>query len=237
MRKKTQAKQAPDKKQLLISRLRSGRYLLSIIGGFFLLTYGVLGAHSWWQRTHKVSSPAAVSSQLSSVVTNSTDTPDETKIDPNLKFNVPADTPRQIILPTIKASGFIQKVGIDQHDQMAVPSNVHFAGWYTNSAKPGDLGLGIIDGHVVGNYEAGIFFNLGKLKEKDTFQIEYGDLSRKKFQVTNVSYYSVADATKNLFAVAPGIDRQLKLITCGGKYDAAAHAYDQRIIVTAKLIN
>ena len=217
-----------SKKSVRFSRL------LLVLGIAFTI-YGAYGFLQWWRTTHKSHSITNIATDLTTTLTNSTDNPDETKVDPTT-YTVAADMPRRILISSILSDGFIQKVGVDQHSAIAVPSNVHYAGWYTNSVTPGQPGLSIIDGHVSGKYSEGVFKRLGNLKMSDEFEVEFGDLSKKKFEVVGVAIVDEADAAKELFSTDPAIKQQLKLITCGGKFDAKTQRFAKRIIVSAKLI-
>ncbi len=206
--------------------------ITTIVLSTLLLGYGVHGGISWWRTVH---SPGATSlKKMHTLATTSDSSPDETVIAPEAAYNVPADLPRRITLPSIEADGFIQQVGVDQHQAVATPGNVHVAGWYVHSVRPGDSGLSIIDGHVQGKYEEGIFKRLAKLKKGDTFRVQFGDLSEKTFTVRSIQSYAASEASVRLFEPAPDIPRQLTLITCGGRYDAAAKQYDRRILVVAE---
>lgn len=169
-------------------------------------------------------------------VTVDANSPSEKKISDEA-YIVPADQPRMIHLPSLSASGPIQKVGITKANAIAVPSNVNFAGWYTKSVKPGYPGLSVIDGHVSGKYNPGIFKQLPKLTKGSTFQVEYGDGSRRDFRVIETRKLPTKDAATYLLDKRSDIDRQLNLITCDGVYDQKSKQYDQRFVVVSEAID
>lgn len=171
------------------------------------------------------------------VVTTDISSPDESKVTAQdaASYTVPADQPRSILLPTISASGLIQKVGLTADNAMAVPSNIHFAGWFAQSVAPGKPGLSIIDGHVSGRYADGVFKNLKNLKTGDPIGVEFGDKSIRPFEVISVASMPEAEAAKILFDKHDDIDEQLNLITCDGKFNKATQRYADRVIVVAKL--
>lgn len=194
--------------------------------GLVLVGVGLNGARNWYHIQH-AGVPAG-----HTVATESTDAPSEQPVPSN--YSVPADKPLSIQLPTIKAEGFIQQVGIDKDNRMVVPGNVNLAGWYTKGAVPGDKGLGIIDGHVHGLYAKGIFYNLAKIKAGDAFTVTFGDKSVRKFKVKQVQTVTTKEADTALFVSDYTIPKQLNLITCTGKYDKASKSYDSRVIVVAE---
>lgn len=172
--------------------------------------------------------------QAQDVVVISTDSPSEEI--PTLEYTTDAEDPRSIIIPSIGVNGFVQKVGIDQNNEIAVPNNIHFAGWYTNSVKPGEKGLSIIDGHVDGPTSQGIFGNLNSLEKDQIFEIEYGDGSKISFKVVDKIQVKVEDAYNVLFSKKSEITSQLNLITCGGNFNLDTGRYDDRIIVVTERI-
>lgn len=170
------------------------------------------------------------------VVTHSSDRPDETKPGKDYKWSGSSEDPKYIKLTSIKAEGYIQNVGVDQHNAVTVPSNIHIAGWFTQSARPGQEGLSIIDGHVDGWTSHGIFFKLKNLKVGDTYSIEMGSGKKYTYKVTKVESVETDKAAALLYSQDPSIKSQLNLITCGGKFDKKSKQYLNRIIVTSELI-
>lgn len=195
-----------------------------------LLSYGGWGL---WQRYSATHAPTPTIP--AEVVTRSTDTPEETPPACDDSYKVPAHEPRKIEIPSIGVSGCIQKVGVDEKNAIAVPTNIHVAGWYINSPLPGEKGVSVIDGHVLGQYDDAIFAGLKNVKAGDMIRIEFGDSSKKEFLVEDSHSYPVNEVMDHLFSPLEGIDSQLTLITCGGTFDRTSQTYDQRIIVRAKL--
>lgn len=157
---------------------------------------------------------------------------------PPVEYVVAANNPRSISIPAVGISGFIQKVGINKSNEIAVPNNIHFTGWYVNSVKPGEKGLSIIDGHVDGpSVEVGVFSNLNAVEKDQTFEIEYGDGSKVQFKVIEKIQVKVTDADKVLFSKRKEVESQLNLITCGGNYNRSEHRYEDRIIIVSEKIS
>ena len=167
------------------------------------------------------------------VVRQSTAQPDEQKPPTTYVWSGSPNDPKRITLPIINAQGFVQKVDVDQHQQMAVPNNIHMAGWFVKSQAPGSKGLSIINGHVDGHSLPGIFSELAKMGIGNQFTVEMGDGRVLNYAVKRVQTVPTAQAADALYSQDPGIARQLNLITCGGNFTESA-GYDQRIIVVAE---
>lgn len=165
------------------------------------------------------------------VITFSVEEPEESEPE---EYDVAPDMPKRILIPKITVEGYIQLVGIDQEYNIAVPSNVHLAGWYVNSVKPGEVGLSIMDGHRDGSSVGGIFRNIEKLVKGDDIQIEYGDGSIKDFKVVEVIQVSIEDAFDIMYEKKDSVVRQLNLVSCGGRYLREQKTYEDRIIVIAE---
>ncbi len=169
-------------------------------------------------------------------LTQEDSSPEETK-PTSSDYIVEADQPRSINIQSISAFGLIQKVGVNSSNAITAPSNINFAGWYTGSVKPGEVGLSIIDGHVSGKYSDGIFKNLKNLRSGDRFDIEYGDKSIVNFEVIEVITAPVGSSAEYLFEKKQKIPAQLNLITCGGKYNKSTETFESRVIVVSEKID
>lgn len=205
---------------------------MGVLIGLALLGFGVNGLGRRYGATHH-SSPLP-SPELTVTTTAE---PSETPVSPQTDYQVPADQPRLISLPTIHSTGFVQKVGVDQHGAMATPTNIAMAGWFSLGPKPGALGVSVIDGHVQGKYQPGIFKNLSRLQPGDHLSVEFGDHSRRNFVILNLKSYTAADLAKHMSTPVSGVERQLNIITCGGRYNPKSKQYDQRILVISRLAN
>jgi LPXTG-site transpeptidase (sortase) family protein len=184
----------------------------------------------WYTTTHQLRIPVS-----NVTITHSSSKPNEAPIDTRkVTYTVPAYQPRLIELPTLHVSGFIQRVGLDQDNAVTTPDSIHMAGWYTGSAKPGENGSSIIDGHVSGRYEPAIFKDLHLMKAGDPIKVEYGNGSSYVFTVVKVGNYSASEAAVHMFDVQPSVEQQLVLITCAGIYSKNTATFDRRVLVYAK---
>lgn len=205
--------------------------LALFIAGCGLVMYGLWGV---WERHEATSNPNPVIPK--ETITQSTDKPDETPPHCDDSYQVAADSPRKIEIASISIDGCLQKVGIDQHGAIAVPSNIHLAGWFTDSALPGDKGLSIIDGHVLGRFNDAIFARLKDLRKDEMIRIQFGDLSYRTFTIVSVDSYEEKDTMHQVYEPFDGEGR-LVLITCDGTYDRSTNTYDRRVVIRALLTN
>lgn len=211
--------------------------ITALIGtaGLCLIAYGAWGAWQRYQATHK-----ADPSLSTDVVTHSTATPDETKPTKACQeYKVAPNLPRRIQIASIGVDACIERVGIDQHGAVAVPTNIHVAGYFIDSPPPGASGISIIDGHVLGRYDDAVFKDLDQLPENAEIRIQRGDYSWLTFTVADVREYPESETMEHAtdaldFSDSDPVKNQLSLITCAGTYDRSSNSYDKRIVVRAK---
>lgn len=196
-----------------------------VLGCVALLALGLIGygTRGLWEReqaTHRDPDAPLAEGEL-----------DETPV-PTTECRADDDEPKLISLGSLDVEGCIEKVGVTKN-QLDAPGNIHVAGWYDQSAKPGEDGLSIIDGHSSGRYKDGIFNKLGEFEGGSIFTVELGDGTIHRFEVTSVAEHRVKDTMTAMRSDARKQKANLALITCGGEYDAADHSFDRRVVVLA----
>jgi sortase (surface protein transpeptidase) len=146
--------------------------------------------------------------------------------------------PTEVRIPKIGAESSLLAVAVTTDGKIAVPS-VHTpmqAAWYKLSPVPGDVGPAIVLGHVDGDRKPGIFYRLKDLTPGDEVDIDRSDGRKLKFVVDHVT--QVPKETFPSDAVYGNSAKpELRLITCGGAFDHAAHSYEDNIIVYADLVS
>ena len=218
------AEHVPNKKQKT-KKLRLGLLLFLIIALVIAALLYILN--------HNKKSP-----KINESINYSTNEPNESKKDAdNYKWVGSPNDPKKIMIQKIGVDAYVQKVGIDQDKKIAVPNNVHLAAWFTESVRPGENGLSIIDGHVSGRKTEGVFKNLKNLQKGDTFNIERGNGTKLTFKVFETRTVPEGEAAAILFSQNPKVLSQLNLITCGGEFNKKSQQYSDRVIISAQLKN
>jgi len=201
-----------------------------LIGVVFVVFVG-LGVFFALSRVEEPQIPEIVDdTQEAEVVTTSVEVPEENIPE---EFYVAPEDPKKIIIPSIGVEALIQLVGRDQNGNIAVPNNIHLAGWYVNSVRPGERGLSIIDGHKDGITAIGVFYNLDKVASDDVVIVEFGDGSKKEFKVIEIKQVPISDAFTAMYTRYKEYDSQVNLVSCAGSYNQSIKTYDDRIVVVA----
>lgn len=113
----------------------------------------------------------------------------------------------------------------------------NLAGWYRGSVTPGQAGnaviLGHVDSHSVG---AAVFYRLGDLKPGDLVDVTRTDRSVAIFRVYGVASFAKAKFPTTL-VYGPNTKPELRLVTCGGAYNATGHEYVTNVIAVAAMVS
>ena len=165
--------------------------------------------------------------------------PNETKPTENsiAMHQTPPEAPKYITINKLQVKARVKEAGVTKKGELAVPYNIYDAGWYNASAKPGTgagNGAVLIDGHVRGPTQPGIFSDIKILVAGDTIQLTRGDNVIIKYVVVKTQNYDAETLNFGMLltSVQPG-KAGLNLITCGGPYNRASLHYSQRTVVFA----
>jgi len=143
--------------------------------------------------------------------------------------------PTDITISRIGVRAKIMNLGVNADNTLQVPplTKATLAGWYSLGPSPGEIGNAVIVGHV-STAELGptVFFKLGSLRKNDIITIKRKDGSNARFTVDGVKAYPKKTFPTDL-VYGPSDKPSLRLVTCGGKFDAKAHNYVDNVIVFA----
>jgi LPXTG-site transpeptidase (sortase) family protein len=145
--------------------------------------------------------------------------------------------PVSVRIPDIGVSAPVMKVGKNADGTVQVPPlAIHtLPGWYESGPAPGQPGAAVILGHVDSTSGISVFFDLKDLRAGAKVYVTLADKKVATFAVDGVQ-----KVAKDAFPTASVYGRadypSLRLITCGGPFDAATGHYLDNIIVYAHLI-
>jgi LPXTG-site transpeptidase (sortase) family protein len=145
--------------------------------------------------------------------------------------------PVRIRIPVIGVSAPVMRLGKNADGTVQVPplGDHNLTGWYAYGPAPGQRGAAVILGHVDSLTGISVFFYLKDLHKGDRIYVTLADGKVAAFAVDGVQ-----KVAKTAFPTAAVYGRarypELRLITCGGPFDAASGHYLDNIIVYAHLI-
>jgi sortase (surface protein transpeptidase) len=113
-------------------------------------------------------------------------------------------------------------------------NNHNLAGWYVGSVTPGADGSSVILGHVDNYAGPSVFFSIKNLQAGDKVDVVRADGSVAEFAVDGVQKVEKAQfPAGDIYGNTPY--PSLRLVTCGGPFDAANGQYVDNIVVYAHL--
>jgi sortase (surface protein transpeptidase) len=142
--------------------------------------------------------------------------------------------PVRIDIPRIGVTSSLDRLGRARDKTVEVPTRWEVAGWYAAGTRPGDPGSAVILGHVDSKRGPAVFFRLRELRKGDEIEVGRADGSTIRFTVERVAQYDKRRfPTDEVYY--PTLTPALRLVTCGGEFDATAGHYRSNVIVFATL--
>jgi sortase (surface protein transpeptidase) len=147
---------------------------------------------------------------------------------------LPESDPVAVSIPSLGVRSTLVDLGLDSNGAMEVPQDPARAGWFSEGPAPGALGPAVIAGHVTWNGAPAVFHRLGSMRRGDQVTVVRKDGKTAVFTVSQVARFSKSQFPSRA-VYGPINHAGLRLITCGGTYDAARHTYLDNVVVFAKL--
>jgi hypothetical protein len=151
--------------------------------------------------------------------------------------SLPRSVPVSVHIPAIGVSTQLLDLGLNRDGTIEVPSltsDANEAAWYKYSATPGEIGSSVIEGHVDSYAGPAVFFRLGGLHPGDAIDVTLADGVTAIFRVTGVREYPKTEFPDRLIYGSTDY-AALRLITCGGTFDATTGHYLSSTVVFASL--
>jgi sortase (surface protein transpeptidase) len=140
--------------------------------------------------------------------------------------------PARIEIARIGVASALDRLGRAADGTVEVPSRWEVAGWYAPGPRPGDPGSAVILGHVDSKRGPAVFFRLRELRRGDEIRVTRADGSVVRFTVDRREQHD-KDRFPTEDVWFPSLTPALRLVTCGGEFDATAGHYRSNIIVYA----
>lgn len=144
--------------------------------------------------------------------------------------------PVSLEIPALDLNRTLLAVGLAADRTLEVPpfEQADQPGWYERFPAPGDRGPAVIVGHLDSPDGPAVFAKLDTLDAGDEVRVRRTDGRTAVFVVDRVAAYPKDDFPSHL--VYGDLDHPgLRLITCGGPYDAGAGGYQDNTVVYASL--
>lgn len=151
---------------------------------------------------------------------------------------LPYSPPLRGEIPAIGVSARVIPLGLHPDGSVAVPSlaTPMLTSWYDGGPAPGQRGAAAVYGHVdSARTGPAAFYRLGDLEPGERVRVARADGRVAVFAVYQIAEYPKdAFPTARVYGPTPG--PELRLVTCGGPFDAATGGYLDNVVVFARLV-
>jgi hypothetical protein len=149
---------------------------------------------------------------------------------------LPPSTPVALAIPALRLNAPLLALGLDRTGAVETPpfSMPGTAAWFRDSPSPGTAGAAVIVGHVDTKTGPAVFWGLSALHPGAQVNITRVDGRTAVFTVRGVKQYPKGSfPTDAVYGTTN--DPELRLVTCGGKFDKAKGEYLGNVVVFAGL--
>jgi hypothetical protein len=128
------------------------------------------------------------------------------------------------------------ELGKEPDGSLEVPSDYDQAGWFAPGPAPGQFGPAVLAGHVDSTAGPAVFYRLAELRPGAIIDVARADGRVARFAVVKVERYA-KDRIPTVAVYGDTTHRaELRLITCGGRFDARTGHYTDNVVAYARLL-
>lgn len=144
--------------------------------------------------------------------------------------------PVRLVVKSIGLVARVGQVGLARDGTVQVPSWSHptDTAWYRLGPSPGEPGPAVILGHVDSRDNVAVFFRLSQVRPGDQAVITRADGKVVTFTVDRLAEFPKT-AFPSSEVYGPTRRPELRLITCGGRFNRRTGEYVDNIVVFAHL--
>ncbi len=146
-----------------------------------------------------------------------------------------APPPRGVNIDRLGIESPLVGLRVQGDGTLQVPDDYDTAGWHRAGTAPGEVGPAVVVGHVDSYEGPAVFYRLRELQPGDRVTIDRVDGSVVVFEVYGQETVS-KDAFPTERVYGPTDGPELRLVTCGGRFDEQARRYNDNVVVYAKQV-
>ena len=140
--------------------------------------------------------------------------------------------PARVRLPRIGVDAPVVPVAQLPDGTLDVPRRWEDVGWHAGGARPGQPGPAVLLGHVDSRAGPAVFARLGELRPDDVVEVVDAVGQVRRFIVERLERHpKSAFPTEAVYL--PTLRTELRLVTCGGRFDASTGHYVDNVIAFA----
>lgn len=145
---------------------------------------------------------------------------------------VPGHRPVRLRIRSLGVAAAVTPLHLNPAGGLPPPGRFDRVGWYAAGPAPGDIGPAVLVGHVDSYVGPAVFARLLDLSPGSAIDVVRADGSSVSFRVTGTMRFPKHRfPTTKVYGPVP--DVALRLVTCGGRFDATRRSYVDNVIVFA----
>ena len=153
--------------------------------------------------------------------------------------DAPPAAPLRLRISALGLDAPLVRIGLGPDGEIGVPpqDRPQEAAWFNGSVLPGAEGTSVIVGHVDTGTGPAVFWGLSTLHPGVRIDVQGQDRRTSVFAVDQVSEFARSDfPAERVYGAQRGAGAQLRLITCGGRYDPRHGGYTANTVAFAHLV-
>lgn len=149
-----------------------------------------------------------------------------------LRTAAPGAEPTRLRIPSIGVDAPVEPLGRAADGTVEVPRAWEVVGWYRDGARPGDPGPAVLLGHVDSRRGPAVFARVPSLAPGDVVEVAGAGSAPVRFEVERVERFpKTAFPTEAVYL--PTLRPELRLVTCGGRFDRSTGHYVDNVVAFA----
>lgn len=124
-----------------------------------------------------------------------------------------------------------QPLGLDGTGALSVPATAGALGWWADGPRPGAEGAAVVVGHVDLGGRQGVFGKLAQARPGTLVSVTSGS-AVVRYRVVSVQRYAKTAFPTEVVYQQTGAT-ELRLVTCGGRFDPRTGHYEDNVVVQA----
>ncbi|MFD8094889.1 class F sortase [Streptomyces malaysiensis] len=146
--------------------------------------------------------------------------------------------PKRVVIEAAGVRAPIVASGLDRDGAVKPPpfSSPGAVGWYRAGPEPGSPGAALLVGHLDTKSKPAVFHDLRDLKRGERVRVVRSDGTTAEFTVEDIEVVPEKHFDARRVYGSRSHDRaELRLITCGGKFNRSTRTYSANVVVSAYL--
>lgn len=124
-----------------------------------------------------------------------------------------------------------EPLGLDGTGALTVPATAGGLGWWADGPRPGADGAAVVVGHVDLDGRTGVFGRLAQARPGTVVSVATGS-TVVRYRVVSVQRYAKTAFPTDVVYRPTGAT-ELRLVTCGGRFDPRTGHYEDNVVVQA----